>query len=75
MCIRDRSKELGQSVVVENKGGANGNIGSDVVAKAEPDGYTLLLSGVGSNAISYSLYQSMPYRDSDFVHILSLIHI
>lgn len=63
------SKELGQSVVVENKGGANGNIGSDVVAKAEPDGYTLLLSGVGSNAISYSLYQSMPYRDSDFAHI------
>jgi len=63
------SKELGQSVVVENKGGANGNIGSDMVAKAEPDGYTLLLSGVGSNAISYAVYQNMPYRDSDFAHI------
>ncbi|MGE8688063.1 MAG: Bug family tripartite tricarboxylate transporter substrate binding protein [Achromobacter sp.] len=63
------SKELGQSVVVENKGGANGNIGSDMVAKSEPDGYTLLLSGVGSNAISYAVYQNMPYRNSDFAHI------
>ncbi|QGE87245.1 tripartite tricarboxylate transporter substrate binding protein [Bordetella holmesii] len=65
-------KELGQTVIVENKGGANGNIGSDAVAKAEPDGYTLLLSGVGSNAINYSLYQSMPYRDKDFAHIALL---
>lgn len=63
------SKELGQTVIVENKGGANGNIGSDAVAKAEPDGHTLLLSGVGSNAINYALYQSMPYRDADFSHI------
>lgn len=63
------SKELGQSVIVENKGGANGNIGSDVVAKSEPDGYTLLLSGVGSNAISYAVYQNMAYRNSDFAHI------
>ncbi|OZI74452.1 Bug family tripartite tricarboxylate transporter substrate binding protein [Bordetella genomosp. 12] len=62
-------KELGQTVIVENKGGANGNIGSDVVAKAAPDGYTLLLSGVGSNAINYALYQSMPYQDKDFAHI------
>ncbi|ANN67677.1 Bug family tripartite tricarboxylate transporter substrate binding protein [Bordetella bronchialis] len=62
-------KALNQTVIVENKGGANGNIGSDVVAKAAPDGYTLLLSGVGSNAINYALYASMPYRDSDFTHI------
>lgn len=62
-------KDLGQTVIVENRGGANGNIGSDAVAKSAPDGYTLLLSGVGSNAISYALYQSMPYQDSDFVHI------
>ena len=62
-------QDLGQTVIVENKGGANGNIGSDAVAKAEPDGYTLLLSGVGSNAINYALYASMPYRDSDFAHV------
>ncbi len=65
-------KILGQPVVVENRGGANGNIGSDAVAKAAPDGYTLLLSGVGSNAINYSLYKSMPYADKDFAHITLL---
>jgi len=63
------AKALGQSVIIENKGGANGNIGSDMVAKAAPDGYTLLLSGVGSNAINYSLYESMPYTDKDYAHI------
>ncbi len=63
------AKDLKQTVIVENKGGANGNIGSDYVAKAAPDGYTLLLSGVGSNAINYALYQTMPYKDSDFAHI------
>ena len=68
-CWRSNWPDLGQTVIVENKGGANGNIGSDAVAKAEPDGYTLLLSGVGSNAINYALYASMPYRDSDFAHV------
>jgi tripartite-type tricarboxylate transporter receptor subunit TctC len=50
-----------QQVVVENHGGANGNIGSDIVAKAEPDGYTLLLGTSGSNAVNPSLYTRMPY--------------
>jgi len=63
------AKELGQNVIVENKGGANGNIGSDNVAKSDPDGYTLLLSGVGSNAINYAIYKSMPYSNKDFAHI------
>jgi tripartite-type tricarboxylate transporter receptor subunit TctC len=62
-------KELKQTVIVENKGGANGNIGADYVARADADGYTLLLSGVGSNAINYALYSAMPYRNSDFAHI------
>jgi len=63
------AKLLGQNVIVENKGGANGNIGSDQVAKAKPDGHTLLLSGVGSNAINYAIYQEMPYQDKDFRHV------
>jgi len=69
MLAAELSKELGQNVLVENRGGANGNIGSAVVAKAEPDGYTLLISGVGSNAISYGIYSKIPYQDSDFAHI------
>jgi tripartite-type tricarboxylate transporter receptor subunit TctC len=62
-------KLLNQTVLIENKGGANGNIGVDQVAKSAPDGYTLLLSGVGSNAINYSLYKKMPFSDKDFAHI------
>ncbi len=67
------TKSLGQPVVVENKAGANGNIGSAEVAKAAPDGYTLLLSGVGTNAINHSLYPTMPYDSlRDFEHITLL---
>ena len=67
------TKSLGQPVVVENKAGANGNIGSGEVAKASPDGYTLLLSGVGTNAINHSLYPTMPYDSlRDFEHITLL---
>ena len=67
------TKSLGQPVVVENKAGANGNIGSAEVAKAQPDGYTLLLSGVGTNAINHSLYPTMPYDSlRDFEHITLL---
>jgi len=57
---------LGQQVVVENRPGAGGNVGSDVVAKADPDGYTLLMCTVSSAAINYSLYgQRMPYKAAD----------
>jgi tripartite-type tricarboxylate transporter receptor subunit TctC len=69
MLANELGKQFGQTVIVENKGGANGNIGSDYVAKAAPDGYTLLISGVGSNAINYALYRGMPYADKDFAHI------
>ncbi|WP_254453759.1 tripartite tricarboxylate transporter substrate binding protein [Siccirubricoccus sp. G192] len=60
------TQRLGQQVVVENRPGAGGNVGSDAVAKAEPDGYTLLMCTVSSSAINYSLYGArMPYKPED----------
>jgi tripartite-type tricarboxylate transporter receptor subunit TctC len=64
------TQRLGQQVVVENRPGAGGNVGSDAVAKAEPDGYTLLMGTVSSAAINYSLYGArMPYRPEDFAGV------
>ncbi len=53
---------LGQSVIVENKGGAGGNIGSDLVAKAPPDGHMLLIGYNGPIAVNVSLFDKMPYE-------------
>ena len=55
------SQSLGQQFVIENRGGAGGNIGADAVAKAEPDGYVLVMGTVGTHAINASLYTKMPY--------------
>ncbi|HZH06795.1 MAG TPA: tripartite tricarboxylate transporter substrate binding protein, partial [Lautropia sp.] len=54
-------EKLGQPVVVENRAGANGNIGGEVVAKAAPDGYTFLMSSAGVSSINPQLYQKMPF--------------
>ncbi len=54
-------KALGQPVVVENKGGAGGNIGADLVAKSAPDGYTLLVGYNGPIAINATLFPNLPY--------------
>ena len=55
---------LKQTVIVENKAGANGNLGADFVAKSAPDGYTLLLCDVGALAISPSVYTKLPFDPS-----------
>jgi tripartite-type tricarboxylate transporter receptor subunit TctC len=64
---------LGQPVVVENKPGAGGNIGADSVAKASPDGYTLLLGAVATHAINPYLYAKIPYDPNlDFMPVTRL---
>jgi len=55
------SNHLGQTIVVENKGGAGGLIGTDLVAKSDPDGYTFLLGGSGSFLISSLVQPNVPY--------------
>jgi len=67
------SKRWGQSVVVENKGGAAGQIGADAVAKSKPDGYTLLLGNIGTQAINPSLYPKMPYDPDTAFAPISLV--
>ena len=57
---QELAKGIGQPVIVENRTGAGSNIGSDFVAKAAPDGYTLLMASP-ANAINMSLYRKMPY--------------
>jgi tripartite-type tricarboxylate transporter receptor subunit TctC len=60
-------KELGATIIVENKPGAGGSIASESVAKAAPDGYTLL--NQGNHAINKNLYKTLGYDDKDFVPV------
>src|SRR5689334_5710424 len=57
----EMTKTFGQPVIVENKSGANGNIGTDFVAKSAPDGYTLLMGGNSPLALNVGLYPKLPY--------------
>lgn len=60
--LADKMKDgLGQPVIVENKPGAGGNIGADSVAKATPDGHTIVMGAVATHAINSSLFAKMPY--------------
>ena len=65
-------ESMGQSIIVENKPGANGVLGIDAVAKSQPDGYTILLTDRGSLTVNPSLYAKLPY---DPVNDLSCIGI
>ncbi|GAB4066279.1 tripartite tricarboxylate transporter substrate binding protein [Ancylobacter sonchi] len=68
------SAELGQPVVVENKGGAGGNLGAAQVAKANPDGYTILMGTVATHALNPALYKKIPYdAEKSFAPISLLV--
>lgn len=63
----------GQQVIVDNRAGAGGNIGSDIVAKANPDGYTMLLGTSGSNAVNPSLYAKLPYDAKRDLALIAMV--
>src|SRR2546428_12092343 len=70
MVAQKLGETLGQSVLVENRGGASGNIGTELAARAAPDGYTILMGNVAPNAINVSLFKNLPFDPvADFVPV------
>ena len=70
------SVALGQPVIIENKPGAGGGVGAEFVAKAAPDGYTIMGGTISTHAINASLYKSLPYDPiKDFVPIVLLARV
>jgi len=67
------TRSLGQSVIVDNKAGASGNIGSNLVAKVKPDGYTLLVGSMSTHAMNQALFASMPFEPVDDFTPISLV--
>ena len=68
------SELWGQPVIIENKLGAGGTIAADFVAKAPPDGYTLLLGDISNTAVAKSLFKILPYDPlNDFTHVTRLV--
>ena len=68
------SKTMGQSVIVENKPGAGGNIGGAEAARSAPDGYTIFMTTSGINAINPALYAKMPFDpNKDLVPVSALV--
>lgn len=69
------SEALGQNVIVDNRPGAGGTIGAGLGVKAPPDGYTLLVGDIGSNAVAASLYPQLPYDPwKDFSYVTQLVN-
>ncbi len=67
------TQKWGQPVIIENRGGAGGMLGADVVAKAKPDGYTLLIANVGITSINPALYAKLPYNAETAFTPISLV--
>jgi tripartite-type tricarboxylate transporter receptor subunit TctC len=70
------TKSLGQPFLVDNKAGASGNIGSNMVARAKPDGYTLLIGSMSTHAMNEALYGKMPFKPvDDFTPVALLAYV
>lgn len=67
------TKSMGQPVIVENKAGASGNIGSSIVAKARPDGYTLLIGSMSTHAMNPALMPNMPFKGAEDFTPIALV--
>lgn len=66
---------LGQPVIVDNRAGAAGNIGTQVAAQSAPDGYTIVFAYSGTHAVNPYLYKRMPFKESDFVPVILLTSV
>jgi tripartite-type tricarboxylate transporter receptor subunit TctC len=69
------SEALKQQIVIDNRGGAAGNIGAEMAAKSPPDGYTIVFAYSGTHAINPSIYSRMPFKESDFAPIILLASV
>jgi len=69
------SEALKQQIVIDNRGGAAGNIGAELAAKSPPDGYTVVFAYSGTHAINPSIYRRMPFKESDFAPIVQLASV
>src|SRR5258708_6968143 len=74
--VGQRVGELfGQQLVIDNRGGAGGNIGADFGARAAPDGYTILFGYIGTHAINPGLYKAMPFEAKDLAPVTQLTSV
>ena len=64
------SEALGQQIVIDNRGGAAGNIGAEIAAKSPPDGYTIVFAYSGTHSINPHIYRKMAFKESDFAPII-----
>ena len=69
------SEALGQQLIIDNRGGAAGNIGAEMAAKAPPDGYTIVFAYSGTHSINPHIYSKMPFKESDFAPIVWLASV
>ncbi|PLP99502.1 Bug family tripartite tricarboxylate transporter substrate binding protein [Cupriavidus pauculus] len=69
------SEILGQPIVVDNRAGGAGIIGSQALLQAPADGYTIMMGNIGPNAINYALYRQLPYKPQDFAPITLVVSV